>query len=162
MIGREQYSSGNFSGGRVLLYRIRIVYDGDVRTKRSRSHLDEDDFNQAVAAEVRALLARHRKVQADVTRQLGMKPNAASFRWQGKTPWSTAELLLLCDWLDADAAEVLSAAKAAAVAKSDERQVLESMLTEQERADVDAARERMRPKDEQSGSGRRGRRREAQ
>ncbi|HKX65866.1 MAG TPA: helix-turn-helix transcriptional regulator [Intrasporangium sp.] len=87
-----------------------------MRTKRG--HLDEDDFNQALAAEVRALLARHRKVQADVARQLGMKPNAASFRWQGKTPWSLAELLLLCDWLDVDAAEVISAAKAAAVART--------------------------------------------
>jgi len=155
MIGREQYLSGKIYDDRVLLYRIRSLYDGDVRTKRSRSHLPEDDFNQAMAAEVRALLARHRKVQADVARELGMKPNAVSFRWQGKTPWTLAELLLLCDWLDVDAAEVMSAAKATALAKSDERQALESMLTEKERAEVDAAREQMRPpKDEQSGSGR--------
>ena len=150
MIGRDQYSSGNFLAVRVLLYRIRSLYDGDVRTKRSRSQLDEDAFNQAVAAEVRALLARHRKTQADVARHLGMKPNAASFRWQGKTPWSLAELLLLCDWLDVDAAEVMTTAKDAAERKSDERQVLESMLTEKERDEIDDARERMRPKDGQS------------
>ena len=154
MIGRDQYSTGKFLAHRVLLYRIRNVYYGDVRTKRSRSQLDEDAFNQAIAAEVRALLARHRKTQADVARHLGMKPNAASFRWQGKTPWSLAELLLLCDWLDVDAAEVMSTAKAAVDQESDERRALESMLTEQERGEIDAARERLRPKEEQSGDDR--------
>ena len=130
MIGREQYSSGNFSTHRVLLYRIRSLYDDDVRTTRSSSHLDEDAFNQAIAAEVRALMARHRKNQADVARHLGIKANAASFRWQGKTPWSTAELLLLCDWLDVDAAEVMATAKAAALEQTEAR------LTDEERAAV--------------------------
>ena len=151
MIGRDQHPTGNFPASRVLIYRIRRFYDGDVRTNRSRSQLDEEAFNQAVAAEVRALLARHRKTQADVGRHLGMKPNAVSFRWKGATPWSLAELLLLCDWLDVDAAEVMTTAKAAAEQQSDERQVLESMLTEQERGEIDAARERLRPKDGQSG-----------
>lgn len=132
MIGREQYSSGNFSGCRVLLYRIRSIYDADVRTTRSGSPLDEDDFNQAVAAEVRALMARHRKNQADVARHLGIKPNAASFRWQGKTPWTTAELILLCDWLDVDAAEVMAAAKAAALEQAAARE--ESVLTDEDLA----------------------------
>ena len=71
--------------------------------------------NAAIAAEVRALLARHRKSQADVVRHLGIKPNAASLRWQGKTPWSLAELLFLCDWLEVDAAELLATAKAEAI-----------------------------------------------
>lgn len=115
-----------------------------------------------MAAEVRALLARHSKTQADVVRHLGMKPNAVSFRWKGKTPWSLAELLLLCDWLDVDAADVMSTAKAAAAAQSDAKQALESMLTEQEQSEIDAARERMRPKDEGAGNGRKGRNVKAQ
>lgn len=131
MIGREQYSSGNFSARRVLRYRIRRNYDASVRTTRSSSHLDEDAFNQAIAAEVRALMARHKKNQADVARHLGIKPNAASFRWQGRTPWSTAELILLCDWLDVDAAEVMAAAKAAALEQAARD---ESMLTDEDRA----------------------------
>lgn len=99
---------------------------------RSGSHLSDDDFNQAIAAEVRALMARHKKNQADVARHLGMKPNAASFRWQGRTPWSTAELILLCDWLDVDAAEVMAAAKAAAVKQASAPE----SLTDEERAAV--------------------------
>ena len=134
MIGREQYSSGNFSDHRDLLYRIRSIYDADVRTTRSGSHLSDEDFNQAIAAEVRALMARHRKNQADVARYLGIKPNAASFRWQGRTPWSTAELILLCDWLDVDAAEVMAAAKAAALEQTSAKGA--STMTDAERAAV--------------------------
>ena len=162
MIGREQYSSGNFFGHRVLLYRIRSIYDVGVRTTRSRSQLDEDAFNQAIAAEVRALLARHRKTQADVARHLGMKPNASSFRWNGKTPWSTAELLLLCDWVDADAAELMAEAKAAALEQTPAREALESMLTEQESAEIAEARKRVRPTEQPNDKPAARRRRKAQ
>ena len=108
------------------------------------------------------MLSKHRKKQSDAGRHLGMKPNAAGFRWNGKTPWSIDELIELCDWLDEDAAQLMARAKAAALAASPTRQALETMLTEQERAEIDAAREQLRPASEQPGEGENPSSREAQ
>ena len=122
---------------------------------------DPAALNRAIAEEVRSLLARRRISQKALQDDLGWSRARVNRLVRGEQAWGILELLAVCDYLDVDLAVLLSTAKAAAVQMSDERQVLESVLTEQERGEIDAARERMRPKEEQSGDDRKGPRRAA-
>lgn len=99
----------------LLHWRIGSIYSQIVNiTQNGTVPVDEQAFNLAIAAEVRGLLARRQITQAQAREHLDMSPNAISRRWSGETPWSTAELLTLCDWLEIDAADVMGAAKRAA------------------------------------------------
>ena len=123
---------------------------------------DPAALNRAIAEEVRSLLARRKISQKALQDDLGWSRAKVNRLVNAEQNWGIQELLALCDYLDVDLAELLSTAKATAAPKSDAKRALESMLTEQERAEIADARSRMRPKDEQSEDGRKGRHRKAE
>lgn len=54
----------------------------------------------AIAAEVRAELARQNKTQRDVAEAIDMAQPVVSLRLQGKRSWRAEELARLAEWLD--------------------------------------------------------------
>ena len=111
---------------------------------------DPARLNKAIAEEVRSLLARRRVSQKALQEDLGWSRARTNRLVHAEQNWGPAELLALCDYLDVDLAALLAAAKTSAAAQEGgAKQALESMLTQQERAEIDAAREQLRPAKEQ-------------
>lgn len=69
--------------------------------------------NEAIAGEVRAIMARKDIRGTDVARAMGVEQSYFSRRHSGKTPWSAAELKLVMDILDEDIVKVYAAGAAA-------------------------------------------------
>ena len=111
---------------------------------------DPARLNRAIAEEVRSILARRRISQKALQDALGWSRARTNRLVHAEQTWGPAELLAFCDYVDVDLAVLLSTAKAAAK-QGGARTALESMLTDQERAEIDAAREQMRPASEQPG-----------
>jgi transcriptional regulator with XRE-family HTH domain len=62
------------------------------------------DYCAAVAAEVRAEMARQGRSRADLAGALGVTPATAARRFSGETPFDVYELALVADWLGVDPA----------------------------------------------------------
>ena len=60
-----------------------------------------------VAEEVRSWLARRRRNQSDLARQLGIARSAVSLRMNGAREFSVTELVAIADWLDISLADLL-------------------------------------------------------
>ena len=60
-----------------------------------------------VAEEVRSWLARRRRNQSDLARQLGIARSAVSLRMNGSREFSVTELVAIADWLDISLADLL-------------------------------------------------------
>lgn len=56
-------------------------------------------FTEAIAAEVRAEMARQRKTQADLAAALGINPATAGKRLNCTAPFNTVELYKVAVWL---------------------------------------------------------------
>lgn len=63
---------------------------------------------KALAANIRAELARADKTQADLAAVLGLSQAAVSRRLAGRTPMDIPELEVVADWLDVSLAQLLS------------------------------------------------------
>lgn len=53
------------------------------------------DYSRALAAEVRAMLARREINGRDIARALGVSPMYVSRRYRGQIPWDAAELAVI-------------------------------------------------------------------
>ena len=60
-----------------------------------------------VAEEVRSWLARRRRNQSDLARQLGIARSAVSLRMNGSREFSVTELVAIAEWLDISLADLL-------------------------------------------------------
>ncbi len=67
----------------------------------------------AVAANLRAEIARQRKRQADLAELWGMSEMAVSRRLTGRTPIATEQLLVAAEWLGLTPAALLRASEEA-------------------------------------------------
>lgn len=56
-------------------------------------------YGEAVAAEVRAGMARRNHRITDLAEVLGVTPATASSRFYGKTPFDVVELAVVAEWL---------------------------------------------------------------
>lgn len=70
-----------------------------------------DEWQQSLAAQLRAILAIEKIPQADVARAMGMKQTALSRRLLGKVSFTAEELLFLADWMNRNVNEIMAAAK---------------------------------------------------
>jgi transcriptional regulator with XRE-family HTH domain len=77
-----------------------------------RKRLTEEQWQEAIAAELRATLAARKIMQKDLSRALGVRdPSWISRRLSGEIPISAATLLVISDFMDEDIDAVLSRAK---------------------------------------------------
>lgn len=67
------------------------------------------DVRAAIAAEVRAELARQSKTQRDVAAALGMEQAGVSLRCRGVRPFRAEELVALAEWLGVPVTQFTSA-----------------------------------------------------
>lgn len=58
-----------------------------------------DDQRSAIAAEVRAALARHRKTQRDLAEVLGVPQSSVWLRLQGRRSFHAEEIAAISKWL---------------------------------------------------------------
>ena len=114
---------------------------------------DPEALNAAIAEEVRSLLARRRISQKQIQDDLGWSRARVNRLVHGEQTWGPADLLALCDYLQVDLSVLLSTAKANAAQATPARAALESMLTEQERADIAQARKQTRPAEQPEEQG---------
>ena len=116
--------------------------------------VDSKAMTAAVAAELRSVLARRGIQHREVAAALGWPAEWTSRRFRGTVSWDTADFVKVCDYLEVDLTDILTSAKAVALKQTDAKRALESMLTDEERAEIADARSRMRPKGEESQDGR--------
>lgn len=57
------------------------------------------EYVEAVAAEVRAELGRHRKSATELSKVLSISPQTCGRRLSGETPFDVSELVKIADWL---------------------------------------------------------------
>lgn len=69
--------------------------------------------NKAVAAEVRAIMARKQISGVEMAKRLGVEQTWFSRRASGRVPWTAGELHTLMDLLDEDITRVFAAGQAA-------------------------------------------------
>ena len=69
--------------------------------------------NDAIAAEVRAMMAKKRVTSTDMATMLGVKKGWFSRRYTGDTPWSAGELHTVMDLLNEDITRCFAAGQAA-------------------------------------------------
>lgn len=77
--------------------------------------LDPTAYRLALAAELRAELARQRKQQSELLRAFGWEKNWLSKRMNGQVDWSQGDFMNLCDYLGIDKSVIETAAKKAAL-----------------------------------------------
>jgi transcriptional regulator with XRE-family HTH domain len=68
-----------------------------------------DRINEAVAAEVRAHVARQQMRQSDLAGLLGISPSGVSSRLSGRTPLAAGELVVIAEWLGVAPADLIPA-----------------------------------------------------
>jgi transcriptional regulator with XRE-family HTH domain len=74
--------------------------------------LTQEQWQQAIADELRAMMARKRIMQKDIMGVLGIHdPSYISRRMNGIMPLTVPELVVLCDYLDEDITAVMTRAK---------------------------------------------------
>jgi transcriptional regulator with XRE-family HTH domain len=82
------------------------------RRRAPHKRLTEDQWQQAIAAELRATMAAKQIMQKDLMRALGVSdPSWISRRLSGTVPISAATLLVVADYMDEDITQVMSRAK---------------------------------------------------
>src|SRR4249920_1485209 len=82
------------------------------RRRAPHKRLTEDQWQQAIAAELRATMAAKQIMQKDLMRALGVTdPSWISRRLSGTVPISAATLLVVADYMDEDITTVMSRAK---------------------------------------------------
>jgi predicted XRE-type DNA-binding protein len=82
------------------------------KTRAPRERLTQEQWQQAIADELRAIMARKKIMQKDIMGVLGVHdPSYVSRRMNGIMPMSVPELVVLCDYLDEDITVVMSRAK---------------------------------------------------
>lgn len=79
-----------------------------------RVQLTEDQWQAAIAAEVRAQMAARRITDRQLAARLGIETHVLSKRKLGRVPFRLGEFLKICDIMGADVTEVLMSAKARA------------------------------------------------
>lgn len=70
------------------------------------------EYNEAVAAEVRAELGRHRKSASDLARALKISPQSIGRRLNGDQPFDVIELASIAAWLGIDVQRLMPVAAA--------------------------------------------------
>ena len=66
------------------------------------------DYGEAVAAEVRAEMARQQKTPTDLASALQVTPATARSRLAGKTFFNVVELVVIASWLGIDVEQLAS------------------------------------------------------
>lgn len=69
---------------------------------------------EAVASEVRAALARHKKTAGDLATALGTTPHTAGRRLRGDIPFDVIEIAKIADWLGVPTSDLMPAQRKAA------------------------------------------------
>lgn len=87
-------------------------------TEQAPALPDSEEFRKALAAELRALLARKKVTQRVVAQRFGWRENAVSKRLNG-AGWDVRDLMALCYMLGTDIGTVTEAARQAAAAEAD-------------------------------------------
>lgn len=72
------------------------------------------DYGEAVAAEVRAGMARRNKRIAELAEVLGVTAATAGRRFNGEVPFDVIELMLVATWLDVPVEQLSRPASAGA------------------------------------------------
>lgn len=80
-----------------------------------RPPVDADAYKSAIAAEVRAAMARQQVQQKELETLLKWGRNYMNKRYTGKTPFSIPDLTAVCDELGIDMAALIGRAKRAAM-----------------------------------------------
>lgn len=70
-----------------------------------------DEWQESLAAQLRAILAIDKIPQSELARAMGMKDTALSRRLLGKVSFTAEELLFLADWMNRNVNEIMAAAK---------------------------------------------------
>jgi transcriptional regulator with XRE-family HTH domain len=82
------------------------------KRRAPRKRLTEEQWQVAIAAELRATMAAKRVMQKDLMRALGVSdPSWISRRLAGTVPISAATLLVVADYMDEDITAVMTRAK---------------------------------------------------
>lgn len=82
------------------------------KARAPRERLTQEQWQQAIAGELRAIMARKRIMQKDIMGILGVhEPSYISRRMNGAMPLTVPELVVLCDYFDEDITVVMSRAK---------------------------------------------------
>jgi transcriptional regulator with XRE-family HTH domain len=82
------------------------------RRTAPRKRLTRDQWQQALAAELRATMARKQILQKDLSRAIGeTDPSWISRRLSGSVPIDAATLLVIADYMDEDITAVMTRAK---------------------------------------------------
>ena len=84
-----------------------------VRRHGTTTAMREISRSTAVAANVRAELARRHLTQRNLAERLEKSPNYVSRRMTGDVAWDIDELFAIADWLGVSASALLSPASAA-------------------------------------------------
>lgn len=61
--------------------------------------MNETDYAEGIAAEVRAEMARQKKTGKDLSSTLGLTQSTTSRRLTGEVPFDMAEIFTVSDWL---------------------------------------------------------------
>ena len=70
-----------------------------------------DEWQQNLAAQLRAMLAVDKQPQSQLARAMGMQQTALSRRLLGQVSFSAEELLFLADWMNKNIDDIMAAAK---------------------------------------------------
>ena len=82
------------------------------RRRAPHKRLTRDQWQQAIAAELRATMAAKQILQKDLMRAIGVTdPSWISRRLSGSVPIDAATLLVVADYMDEDITAVMSRAK---------------------------------------------------
>ena len=82
------------------------------RRKAPHKRLTEEQWQRAIAAELRATMARKQILQKDLSRAIGeTDPSWISRRLSGSVPISAATLVVVADYMDEDITAVMTRAK---------------------------------------------------
>jgi hypothetical protein len=82
------------------------------KTRAPRERLTQEQWQQAIAGELRAIMARKKIMQKDIMGILGIhEPSYISRRMNGTMPLTVPELVVLCDYFDEDITVVMTRAK---------------------------------------------------
>ena len=73
-----------------------------------------DEWQQNLAAQIRAMLAVDKQPHSQLARAMGMRETALSRRLLGQVSFSAEELLFLADWMNKNIDDIMAAAKARA------------------------------------------------
>jgi len=86
-----------------------------VAVNAQRPPVDAAAYKAAIAAEVRAAMARVQVQQKEMETLLGWGRNYMNKRYTGKTPFSIPDLTAICDELGIDMGDLIGRAKRAAM-----------------------------------------------